>query len=121
MQTIKDYVVFSSSSQYRPSPLSQYQAEALSVIASALVRIIFGLHLHIAPAFALSCRRCFCLEDLRRRRSPTGVNSRNLKFMNFEHKLHPGLGLETSNNKIGVRRRVLLAKSCSIDADDFGS
>jgi hypothetical protein len=34
------------------------------------VRIIFGLYLHVAPAFVLSCRRCFFLEDLRRRRRP---------------------------------------------------
>jgi hypothetical protein len=37
------------------------------------VRIIFGLYLHVAPAFILSCRRCFCLEDLRRRRRPPTV------------------------------------------------
>jgi hypothetical protein len=36
MQTIKDYIVFSSLSRYRSSPLSQYQVEALSVVASAL-------------------------------------------------------------------------------------
>jgi hypothetical protein len=30
----------------------------------------FGLHLHITPAYVLFCRRCFCLEDLRRRRRP---------------------------------------------------
>jgi hypothetical protein len=70
MQTIKDYIVFSSLSRYRSSPLSQYQAEALSVIALAFVRIIFGLYLQITPAFLLSCRMCFCLEDLRRRRRP---------------------------------------------------
>jgi hypothetical protein len=41
-----------------------------------VVRIIFGLYLHVTPAFVLSCRRCFCLEDLRRRRRPpTGVPS----------------------------------------------
>jgi hypothetical protein len=38
------------------------------------VRIIFGLYLHVTPSFILSCRRCFCLEDLRRRRRPpTGL------------------------------------------------
>jgi hypothetical protein len=36
MQTIKDFIVFSSLSRYHSSPLSQYQAEALSVVASAL-------------------------------------------------------------------------------------
>jgi hypothetical protein len=35
MQTIKDYIVFFSLSRYRSSPLPQYQAEAISVIASA--------------------------------------------------------------------------------------
>jgi hypothetical protein len=74
MQTIKDYIVFSSLSRYRPSPLSQYQAKAPSVIASVFVRIIFGLYLHVTPVFVLSCRRCFCLEDIRqRRRPPTAV------------------------------------------------
>jgi hypothetical protein len=48
------------------------------------------------------------------------VNRRNLKFINFEHEFHPGLGLEMSNNKIGVWKRVL-AMICSINADDFGS
>jgi hypothetical protein len=55
MRTIKNYIVFSSLSQYRLSPLSQYQAEALSVVASAFVRIIFGLYLHVTPVFVLSC------------------------------------------------------------------
>ena len=48
-----------------------------------------------------------------------GVNRWNLKFIDFEHELHSGLGLDISNNKIGVRKRVLLAMSCSINADDF--
>nr|ACR34596.1 unknown [Zea mays] len=40
------------------------------------VRIIFGLYLQVAPAFVLSCRRCFCLGNLRRRkRPPTLLNS----------------------------------------------
>jgi hypothetical protein len=33
----------------------------------------FGVHLHVTPACLLSCRRCFCLEDLRRRRRPPTV------------------------------------------------
>jgi hypothetical protein len=41
--------------------------------------------------------------------------------MNFEHALHPGLGLEINNIEIGVRKMVLLAMSCSINADNFGS
>jgi hypothetical protein len=50
-----------------------------------------------------------------------GVNRRNLKFINFEHTLYPGLGLEINNIEIGVRKIVLLVMSCSINADDFGS
>jgi hypothetical protein len=59
MQTIKDYIVFSSLSRYRPSPLSQYQAEALLAVASAFVRIIFGLYLHITPAFVFFLSKVF--------------------------------------------------------------
>jgi hypothetical protein len=33
----------------------------------------FGLYLHVTTAFVLSCRRCFFLEDLRRRRRPPTV------------------------------------------------
>jgi hypothetical protein len=44
-----------------------------------------------------------------------------VKIISFEHELHPGLGLEISNNKFGVWKRALLAMSCSIDADDFRS
>jgi hypothetical protein len=49
------------------------------------------------------------------------VNRRNLKIINFEHELHLGLGLEISNNEIRVQERDLIAMSCSINADDFGS
>jgi hypothetical protein len=49
------------------------------------------------------------------------VNRRILKIVNFEHELHKGLGLEISNNEIRVRKRVLLAMSCSINPDNFGS
>jgi hypothetical protein len=41
------------------------------------VRIIFGLYLHVTPSFILSCRRCFCLEDLRRSQRI----ERNLPFL----------------------------------------
>jgi hypothetical protein len=41
--------------------------------------------------------------------------------MNFEHELYLGLGLETSYNEYGVRKRVLLDMSCSINAANFGS
>jgi hypothetical protein len=50
-----------------------------------------------------------------------GVNRRNLKFINFEHALHLGLGLEINNSEFGVRKIVLLAMSCSNNADNFGS
>ena len=43
------------------------------------------------------------------------------QIINFEHKFHPRLGLETNYNECGVRKSVLLAMSCSINADDFGS
>jgi hypothetical protein len=43
------------------------------------------------------------------------VNRRNLKIINFEHALHPGLGLEVNNSEFGVRKIVLLAMSCSIN------
>jgi hypothetical protein len=49
-----------------------------------------------------------------------GVNRRNINIINFEHELYQGLGLQISNNEFRVRKRVLLAMSCSIDADDFG-
>jgi hypothetical protein len=49
------------------------------------------------------------------------VNRRNLKIINFERALHPRLGLETNNNQYRVRKIVLLAMSCSINADNFGS
>jgi hypothetical protein len=85
MQTIKVYIVFSSLSQYRPSPLSQYQAEALSAVPSSFVGIIFGLYLHVTPAFVLSWRRCFCLEDLRRRRRPpTSMIGELVSFLVFK-------------------------------------
>jgi hypothetical protein len=45
---------------------------------------------------------------------------RNLKIINLEHELRPWLGLEMSNYKIRVWKRVL-AMSCSINADNFGS
>jgi hypothetical protein len=50
-----------------------------------------------------------------------GVNRRNLKIINFEHALHSGLGLEMNTSEFGVRKIVLLAMSCSIKADNFGS
>jgi hypothetical protein len=49
------------------------------------------------------------------------VNRQNLKFTNFEHALHPGLGLEINNREFGVRKIVPLAMSCSINTDNFGS
>jgi hypothetical protein len=50
-----------------------------------------------------------------------GVNRQNLKIINFEHTLHSGLGLEINNSEFRVRKIVLLAMSCSINADNFGS
>jgi hypothetical protein len=44
---------------------------------------IFDIHLHVTPTCLLSCRRCFCLEDLRRRRRPptSGRTNRHLAFL----------------------------------------
>jgi hypothetical protein len=50
-----------------------------------------------------------------------GVNRRNLKIINFEHTLHQGLGLEINNSEFEVRKIVLLAMSCSINADNLGA
>jgi hypothetical protein len=47
------------------------------------------------------------------------VNWRNLKIINFEHTLHPRLGLEINNSEFGVWKIVLLAMSCSINADNL--
>jgi hypothetical protein len=49
------------------------------------------------------------------------MNRRNLKIINFEHALHLRLGLEINNYEFGVRKIVLLAKSCSINANNFGN
>jgi hypothetical protein len=46
------------------------------------VSIIFGLYIHVAPVFVLSCRRCFCLEDLRRRRRPPTILLVNYFLLN---------------------------------------
>jgi hypothetical protein len=48
------------------------------------------------------------------------MNRRNLKIINFEHTLHPRLGLEINKCEFGVRKIVPLAMSCSINADNFG-
>jgi hypothetical protein len=50
-----------------------------------------------------------------------GVNRRNLKIINFEHALCPGIQLDINNIEFEVRKIVLLAMSCSINADNFGS
>jgi hypothetical protein len=48
-----------------------------------------------------------------------GVNRRNLKIINFEHTLHPRLGLEINNIEFRVQKLVFLAMSCSINVDNF--
>jgi hypothetical protein len=42
-----------------------------------------------------------------------------MKIINFEHALHPGLGLGINNCEFGVRKIVPLAMSCSINANNF--
>jgi hypothetical protein len=51
------------------------------------------------------------------------MNRQNLKIINFEHAFRSGsgLGLEINNIKFEVRKIVLLAISCSINTDNFGS
>ena len=49
------------------------------------------------------------------------MNRQNLKFINFEHVVYPGLGLEMYNLEFGVRKIIPLAMSFSINADNFGS
>ena len=49
-----------------------------------------------------------------------GMNRPNLKFINFEHTLHSRLGLEINNIEFEEWEIVLLALSCSINADNFG-
>jgi hypothetical protein len=44
---------------------------------------------------------------------------RNLKIINFEHELCPRIRVKMSNNEIGVRKRVLLSMSCSINTNNF--
>jgi hypothetical protein len=44
-----------------------------------------------------------------------------LKIINFEHALRTGLGLEINNIEFREGKIVLLAMSCSINADNFGS
>jgi hypothetical protein len=44
-----------------------------------------------------------------------------MKIINFEHALHPGLWLEINNSEFRVLKIVLLAMSCSINPDNFGS
>jgi hypothetical protein len=39
----------------------------------------FGKHLHVTPVCMSSCRRCFCLEDLRCRRRPPTVALRGTR------------------------------------------
>jgi hypothetical protein len=41
--------------------------------------------------------------------------------MNFEHTLHPGLGLEIINREFRVQKIVPFAMSCLMNADNFGS
>jgi hypothetical protein len=42
------------------------------------------------------------------------INSQNLKIINFYHELHWKVDIRTIINEFGVRKRVLLAKTCSI-------
>jgi hypothetical protein len=48
----------------------------------------FGIYLHVAPACILSYRRCFCLEDLRRRKRPPIV-APSWCYIVFRNELDP--------------------------------
>jgi hypothetical protein len=61
------------------------------------------------------------LEDRARSESRLEGGRLILKIIIFEHTLHPGLGLEINNNEFGVQKIILLAMSCSINVDNFGS
>jgi hypothetical protein len=83
------------------------------LLGLVLVKVVLVLSLALT-------RGLIVLASLYESRSE-GVNRRNLKIINFEHTLHPGLGLEINNSEFGVWKIVLLAMSCSINADNFGS
>jgi hypothetical protein len=56
----------------------------------------FGIHLHVTPACMSSCRRCFCLEDLRRRRRPPTVAPSRCLIV-FRNELDPRKGRRLRN------------------------
>jgi hypothetical protein len=41
--------------------------------------------------------------------------------MNFQHAIHPGLGLEIINHEFRVQKIVPFAMSCLMNVDNFGS
>jgi hypothetical protein len=57
----------------------------------------FGIYLHVMSACISSCRRCFCLEDLRRRRRPPTEMIRSFY-------MHPYLKLQKGLSRIDVRK-----------------
>jgi hypothetical protein len=80
-QITRDWTVFSSLRRCRPS--SQGASLCRSFLGCS-----FGIYLHVMSACMSSCRRCFCLEDLwRRRRPPTVAPSRC--WIIFRNELDP--------------------------------
>ena len=61
------------------------------------------------------------MEDIAKYADKVLVMRRNKIAMYATVALHPGLGLEINNCEFRVRKIVLLAMSCSINADNFGS
>jgi hypothetical protein len=60
------------------------------------VCIIFSLYRHVTPAFVLSCRRCFCLEDLWWTRRPPTVALRGARSFFVTSSIsekHEGFGM----------------------------
>jgi hypothetical protein len=49
----------------------------------------FDLYLHVTTAFVLSYRRCFCLEDLQRRRRPPTFFLTGGGFLGILGRFHP--------------------------------
>jgi hypothetical protein len=72
IQTIKDFAVFSSLSRCQSFVSSVSSCRSSSDCS-------FGIHLHVTPVCMSSCRRCFCLEDLRWRRRPPTVALRGAR------------------------------------------
>jgi hypothetical protein len=82
------------------------------------VRITFGLYLHVTPSFIWSYQRCFCLEDLRRRRRPPTGEVPGISSMANSIFLSGGMPDNSSGNTSGNSDTILIA---SIRLDSLSS